>query len=505
MTFAPIERSTAEMKASFPIQSLPPINGRPNLYELLRLLKQICRCSQTTKSGLGPLGYLFVALPPTHYMRYTSVPLILPTPAPETPNFPLSANQASREQVRIMWTNQKTENNNIENMNEALTALFLDAIPPTYKKYLENDLVGRTASNFWTIFETFLSKYGVVKPMDIENNNIRMKTAYDPALPIETLFSQIDDANEYAIFALSPLSDPMLVNAAEVCILRTGVFAQQYQEWRKMPLTQRTWANLKVFWQEAYDLREETETTSDKMGYTASADGSKELEETAAYDATVENFGTAFAANSTAFSNLTEANQTLGTNVSASVQDLQQQVQNLTQLLHNMAAVTNVQRPPTTLPTQNQQPAQFYQPPQQQPPPNYTAMTQHPQAQFNQNYRDFSKGGTRGGRGRSPGRHTSPGRQPFYGNNGRGGRNMNNRFGQRQQMNQPYSNNTKRYANNNYCWSHGHDVPDWHDSSTCPRPYQGHVWTATKQNTCQGCNRAVHKTLWPQQQAPNQY
>ena len=63
------------------------------------------------------------------------------------------------------------------------------------------------------------------------------------------------------------------------------------------------------FWQDAYDLSEETQTTSASMGYTASIDGSVEQE--AAYEATVENFGTAFAANYTEFSNLTEANKNL--------------------------------------------------------------------------------------------------------------------------------------------------------------------------------------------------
>ena len=52
--------TVADMQAAFPYQTLPPINGKPTLHTLLQSLKLLCTCSQKIKSGLGPLGYLFV-------------------------------------------------------------------------------------------------------------------------------------------------------------------------------------------------------------------------------------------------------------------------------------------------------------------------------------------------------------------------------------------------------------------------------------------------------------
>ena len=77
-----------------------------------------------------------------------------------------------REQHKLTWQAHKAENENIQNMNEALAAMFLDAISPTYKKSLDNDLIGRTNTNFWDIFQSFLNKYGKIKPMDIEAKKI---------------------------------------------------------------------------------------------------------------------------------------------------------------------------------------------------------------------------------------------------------------------------------------------------------------------------------------------
>ena len=167
-------------------------------------------------------------------------------------------------------------------------------MPEAYTKHLENDLIGRTTSNFWTIFSSFLSKYGVVKPMDIEQNSIRMKTAYDLTTPIENLFSHINNANEYDIFANSPLSDATLVNAGEVLLLRNNAFTLKYHAWRIIHIANRVWSRIQQYWQEAYDLKEETETTAASMGYSSYAE---KYEENKSYKVTVENCGTAFAEN----------------------------------------------------------------------------------------------------------------------------------------------------------------------------------------------------------------
>jgi hypothetical protein len=58
--------------------------------------------------------------------------------------------------------------------------------------------------------------------------------------------------------------------------------------------------------------------------------------------------------------------------------------------------------------------------------------------------------------------------------------------------NQPM-NPVKRNKNWNYCWTHGHDIEDWHNSQTCPLPRVGHVHSATRENRCGGSMKAIHK------------
>ena len=181
--------STVDRLVAFPYKSLPPIDSKLSLHILLQTLKLSCKCSQKIKSGLGPLGYLFVALPPQHYQRFTAAPLVLPGLTPQLPTYPNRTNASNRENIKLTWQAHKAENNNICNMNEALLTLFLAAIQPAYKHHLENDLVGVTQQIFWSICSSFLDKYGRVTPIDRKHNNICMKnhgihgSQLNPSLP----------------------------------------------------------------------------------------------------------------------------------------------------------------------------------------------------------------------------------------------------------------------------------------------------------------------------------
>ena len=57
-----------------------------------------------------------------------------------------------------------------------------------------------------------------------------MKTDWDPSDPIESLFTQISDAAEFTIYAEHTIADNDKVQAAEVLILKTGVYGQDYKE-----------------------------------------------------------------------------------------------------------------------------------------------------------------------------------------------------------------------------------------------------------------------------------
>ena len=105
----------------------------------------------------------------------------------------------------------------------------------------------------------------------MENNKDRMRAPYDAETPIETLFRQINDANKYSIFAKKPMQESDLIQAGEALILRAGAFASEYKDWRSIDEIDRTWEFFQQWWQEAYNLREETQTTAISLGFGGAA------------------------------------------------------------------------------------------------------------------------------------------------------------------------------------------------------------------------------------------
>ena len=148
--------SVADMVAAFPVNDFPPIDGRPSLHTLLKPLKIITRCSQKIKSGLGPLGYLFVALPPVHYQRFANVPLVLPDLTPSVPQYTPNMNPAKRNATKLQWQAHKAENSNIQNMKKKHSPVFffllsnprLSGILTTSMSALQHNPLGMCFSHF---------------------------------------------------------------------------------------------------------------------------------------------------------------------------------------------------------------------------------------------------------------------------------------------------------------------------------------------------------------------
>ena len=154
-------KTFADMIAAFLYQTLPPIDKKTTLHMHLQTLKLLCKYSQKIKSGLGPLGHLFAALPQQHYQWFTGAPLILPGPTPKFPTYPNWTNASQQENAKLKWQAHQAKNDNICNMNEVLILLFLTTIQPVYKNHLENNLAGVKQHFFKIYLRHFLTNMDV--------------------------------------------------------------------------------------------------------------------------------------------------------------------------------------------------------------------------------------------------------------------------------------------------------------------------------------------------------
>ena len=87
--------------------------------------------------------------------------------------------------------------------------------------------------------------YGVIIPDELEENNKRMREAYDPTTPIENLFEQIEEAVEYADAGNATYNDTQMLARAYLLVRNTGMYNDTCREWRKAAAVQQTWKNFK--------------------------------------------------------------------------------------------------------------------------------------------------------------------------------------------------------------------------------------------------------------------
>ena len=343
---------------------------------------------------------------------------------------------------------------------------------------------------------------------------VSMKRQWEASDPIETLFGQINDANEYSIFARSPLQEHDLIQAAEMLILKTGQFAQEYKDWQALPDATRTWQHFQDWWQQAYNLKEETNITATDYNYSANVIDTtpQENDDGDSFVDSLSQFGEAFAANSSVISQLSEANNTMNTTMQGNIQTLTDQLESMNNAIHQLALNAHNNNQHSQQQTANARgrgrggrggrtytPQNMNMPPQgayNNFPPAPPQQGQHgrmgpfqpmPPQPFQYSPNPLYAQSQQYGQPRQYGRRNQR-RQNF--------RPPLQPFGfppQQQNVANPY----KRHNNWNYCWTHGHDIKDGHTSQTCLAPAQGHVWYATKQNTCGGSTRGQHKIMYP--------
>ena len=88
--------------------------------------------------------------------------------------------------------------------------------------------------------------YTKIKPSDLEENDKRMKTAYDVNLLIEIFFDQTEDTIEFASTRNAPFTPMQVVNTSFNIISSTGMFQDYCKLWKQKPEADKTWNQFKI-------------------------------------------------------------------------------------------------------------------------------------------------------------------------------------------------------------------------------------------------------------------
>ena len=102
------------------------------------------------------------------------------------------------------------------------------------------------------ILNHLYSTYGRIKANNLKKNQDIMNQPQSPSNPIENLFKQIEDGNQYASYGNIPFSDSQLVNIGYNVIYDTVVLMKDYKDQNKVLPQNRIWNNFKQHFSDTY-------------------------------------------------------------------------------------------------------------------------------------------------------------------------------------------------------------------------------------------------------------
>eukprot|EP00804_Cyclotella_cryptica_P012637 CCRYP_016910-RA/>CCRYP_016910-RA protein AED:1.00 eAED:1.00 QI:0/-1/0/1/-1/1/1/0/517 len=485
-------------------EGIDNLEGRPDCHKLVKLVNQLANGCRNIDCDYSNYGMSWLVFPQALYASLTGKNIVAPIQPPLVPPYNANGTQQENAVISIQWQKNKELYEQMVNTDKALIAITKSKLDPKFRAQLSNMFVGTPNRTFQAFYLRLNTKFGRPSPHDITRNDERMRSASDATDDISFLIKQIRDGTVFAYFVGQQNTDKELVTLGEKAILNTGLFATQYQGWKRRPDQDRTWTDFEEYWQAEYDLWHETSNIAAQIGYGGNVTTDNDSQETElAYFTSLQHFVETNSHNAATFSTLSATNAQMANSIQTQIADLTCKMEGLANAVH---VAQPAQPAPTYAPYQqattgqphNPGPQPTYQPIQGQVYMHGQAYVPQPPPQRPYGNRGYGRhGGSRCRGGQHCGRHnaqyrtipthptpwpappypphhTQPTQQGFY-------------------HKPTHTNPVKYHKNWNYCWSCGYDVADDHHSGTCLYPKQGHVYHATRENPCNGCRKTNTK------------
>jgi hypothetical protein len=146
-------------------------------------------------------------------------------------------------------------------VQQALKKQIITVFEPMYLEILNDDVVGFTNITAREMLDHLFMNYCNITDVDLENNFEQMRHAWDPQQPVESLFKQIQDCDDY-----SEAGHPQKINVGYANFFATGHFMSACLRWNEKPNIEKTWAQFKAHLAAAHrqhkKIQVESEATS---------------------------------------------------------------------------------------------------------------------------------------------------------------------------------------------------------------------------------------------------
>ena len=251
--------SVDDIRSSFPQPTVLTIEGEPT-YESIKNLHDVLKsnaASVPSTLGGGAHGLLGLVLIPAVYQAVTGAVFTRPNNPGAAPVINPAATQAQIGVITRQYNADNKQYLETVRTDQALKQQLLGAVENIYIESLRNQYTGFTTVTTLALLTHLYDTYGQISALDLDENERKMKTRYDPNQPIDTLFRQVDTAVEVAATAAAPFTQQQILNTAFILIFAMGAYEEECKEWQRRAAAYKTWANFKRDFMRAYRNRRE--------------------------------------------------------------------------------------------------------------------------------------------------------------------------------------------------------------------------------------------------------
>jgi hypothetical protein len=256
----------------FPFPTVHPIIGEPNYESIAALHLQLNANAASVPShlGNGVLGLLYLTVSLAVYANLLAVPFVPPVNPGPTPNIPAGSTGPQIANIRAEFSENTALFKQYSTTDKALKQLLLGAVDEMFIRCLQTKYLGYLNVSTRQMLDHLYAQYARISASDIQDNNVNFKTPYDPNMPIETLFDQIENGIDYAAAGLTPYSTEQIVTNAFQLIHSTGMFIQDCKIWKRRNTVYKTWDQFKTDFAISHrEFRDSRETTAGATNYKA--------------------------------------------------------------------------------------------------------------------------------------------------------------------------------------------------------------------------------------------
>jgi hypothetical protein len=254
----------------FPFPTVTPIVGEPNYESIAALHLQLNANAASIHSHLGDgrLGLLHLTISPAVYATLSDVAFVPPVNPGPVPLFEDGLTGPQIANVRLEFAENTALYKRYDTADKALKQLLLSAVDDMFVRCLQTQYIGYLNVTTRAILDHLYAEYARISPSDILANDATFKTAYDPNMPIETLFDQIESAIDYAAAGLTPYTPEQVINNAYQLVYATGMFLDDCKIWKRRDAPYKTWAHFKTDFSLAHrEFRDARSTTAGATDY----------------------------------------------------------------------------------------------------------------------------------------------------------------------------------------------------------------------------------------------